>query len=123
MAVNIVLHRTLSLKCTGVNALSYPIHFNGSVLKLNEIGTTVKQKRVRCSDFQNILLQGLPYTCHLKNIKRYKRVGMPTEAFTCFNLAQNGHFIEHEWSDFYETFRNIIFDLRQIHNSYKIIKI
>ena len=47
MAANFVLHRTLSLKCTGVNALSYTVHFNRSILKLHKISTTVKGKRVR----------------------------------------------------------------------------
>ena len=62
MAANFVLHRTSSLKCTGVNALSFPVHFNGSILKLLNLGTTVKRERVRCSDFQNMLLPGLSYT-------------------------------------------------------------
>ena len=55
-----------------------------------------------------------------KNIKIYKTVGVPTKMPPYFNLTQNGHFIENGWSDFYETFRNVFFDLKQIHNSYKI---
>ena len=123
MAANFVLHRTSSLKCTGVNALSFPVHFNRSVLKLLNLGTTVKRKRVRCSDFQNMLLPGLSYTWHSKNIKIYKNMGVATKAPPCFNLAQNGHFLEHGWSDFYETFESGFFDFKQIHNSTKINKI
>ena len=57
-----------------------------------------------------------------KNIKIYKTVGVPTKMPPYFNLTQNGHFIENGWSDFYETFRNVFFDLKQIglHNSYNI---
>ena len=67
--LNFVLHRTSSLKCTGVNALSFPVHFNRSVLKLLNLGTTVKRKRVRCSDFQNMLFTGVILYLGLKTIK------------------------------------------------------
>ena len=52
-----------------------------------------------------------------------KECDVATKAPLCLNLEQNGHFIENRWSDFYETFRNVFFDLKQIHNSYKINKI
>ena len=123
MAANFLLHRTSSLKCTGVNALSFPVHFNGSVLKLLNLGTTVKRKWIRCSDFQNMLLPGLSYTWHSKNIKIYKNMGVATKAPSCFNLTQNGHFLEHGWSDFYKTFESGFFDFKQILNSTKINKI
>ena len=48
---------------------------------------------------------------------------MATKAPPCFNLAQNGHFLEHGWSDFYETFESGFFDFKQIHNSTNINKI
>ena len=110
-----------SLKCTGVNALLFPVHFNRSVLKLLNLGTTVKRKRVRCSDFQNMLLPGLSYTRHEKNIEIYKNVGVATKAPPFFNLAQNGHFLEHGWSDFYETFESGFFDFKQIHTVLSLI--
>ena len=44
MAAIFVLHRTSSLKWTGVNALSFPVHFNRSILKLLNMGTTVKKE-------------------------------------------------------------------------------
>ena len=110
MAANFVLHRTSTLKCTGVNALSFPVHFNGSVLKLLNLGTTVRRKR--CSDFQNILLpRGYLIPGIKKKHKIYKNVGVATKAPPCFNLAQNGHFLEHA------------FDFKQTHNSTKINKI
>ena len=123
MAAIFVLHRTSSLKWTGVNALSFPEHFNRSILKLLNMGTTVKQKSVRCPDFQNMLLPGLSYTWHLKNIKIYKNVGVATKAPPFFNLAQNGHLFEHRWSDFNKTFESGFFDFKQIHKSTKINKI
>ena len=59
----------------------------------------------------------------LKKYKTYKNVGVATKAPPCFYLAQNSHFLEHEWSDFYETFESGFFDFKQIHNSTKIEKI
>ena len=47
-----------------------------------------------------------------KNIKIYKTAGVPTKMPPYFNLTQNGLFIENGWSDFYETFRNVFFDLK-----------
>ena len=110
----------LPLKCTEVIALSYPVHFNRSILKLNNIGTTVKRKRVRCWDFQNMFEQGLTLypTWHSKNVKIYNNVGVATKAPRYLKLAQNGHFIENGWSDFYKIFRNVFFDLKQIHKRY-----
>ena len=32
-------------------------------------------------------------------------MGVATKAPPCFNLAQNGHFLEHEWSDFTKLLR------------------
>ena len=58
-----------------------------------------------------------------KNIKMYRNVGVATKAPPCFNLAQNSHFLEHGWSNFYETFESGFFDFKQIHNSTKINKI
>ena len=92
MAVDFVFHRMLSLKCTGVNALSYPVHFNRSVVKLLYIGTIVKRKRVRCSNFQNVLLQGLAYIRHSKKHKNVYESGRGDKSAPCFNLAQNGVF-------------------------------
>ena len=123
MAANFVFHRTSSLKCTGVNALSFPVHFNRSVLKLLNLGTTVKRKRVRCSLFSEYAFTEVILHLTLKNIKIYKNVGVATKAPPCFNLAQYGHFLEHGWSDFYETFDSGFFDFKQIHNSTKINKI
>ena len=37
-------------------------------------------------------------------------MGVATKAPLCFNLAQNGHFLEHGWSDFYKTFKSGFFD-------------
>ena len=50
-------------------------------------------------------------------------MGVATKASPCFNLAQNSHFLEHGWSDFYETFESGFFDFKEIHNSTKINKI
>ena len=50
-------------------------------------------------------------------------MGVVTKAPPCFNLVQNGHFLEHGWSDFYETFESGFFDFKQIHNSTKINKV
>ena len=50
-------------------------------------------------------------------------MGVATKAPSCLNLAHNGHFLEHGWSDFYETFENGFLDFKQIHNSTKINKI
>ena len=59
----------------------------------------------------------------IKNIKIYKNVGVATKAPPCLNLKQNGHFLEHGLSNFYETFDSGFFDFKQIHNSTKINKI
>ena len=48
---------------------------------------------------------------------------MATKAPLCFNLAQDSHFLEHGWSDFYETSESGFFGFKQIHNSTKINKI
>ena len=40
---------------------------------------------------------------------------MATKAPPFLNLAQNGHFLEHGWSDFYKTFESGFFDFKQIH--------
>ena len=50
-------------------------------------------------------------------------MGVATKAPPCFNLAQNGHFLVHRWSDFHETFESGFFDFKQIHNITKINKI
>ena len=50
-------------------------------------------------------------------------MGVATKAPPWFNLAQNGHFHEHGWSDFYKTFESGFFDFKQILNSTKINKI
>ena len=47
---------------------------------------------------------------------------MATKTPPCFNLVQNGHFIEHGLSDFYETFESGLFDFKQIHSRTKISK-
>ena len=52
MAANFVLHRTLPLKCTEVNALSYPVHFNGSILKLNNIAPRSNEKDLDAQIFR-----------------------------------------------------------------------
>ena len=83
----------------------------------------VKTHGLRCSDFQNMLLLRLSYTWLWKNMKIYKNMGVATKAPPCFNLVQNGHFLEHGWSDFYETFESGFFDFKQIHNSTKINKV
>lgn len=36
------LHGTVSLKCTGVNALSYPVHFNRGRFEITKNDATVK---------------------------------------------------------------------------------
>ena len=56
-------------------------------------------------------------------MKTYTNVGVAIKAPPCFHLAQNGHFHEHGWSNFYETFESGFFDLKQIHNSTKINKL
>ena len=50
-------------------------------------------------------------------------MGVATKVLPCFNLAQNDRFLEHGWSDFYETFESGFFDFKQIHNGTKINKI
>ena len=73
--------------------------------------------------FSEYAFTGVILYLTLKNIKIYKNVGVATKAPPCFNLAQNGHFLGHGWSDFYETFESGFFDFKQIHNSTKTSKI
>ena len=70
--------------------------------------------------FSEYAFTGVILYLTFKKHKIYKNMGLATKAPPCFNLAQNGHFLEHGWSDFYKTFESGFFDFKQIHNSNKI---
>ena len=55
-------------------------------------------------------------------MKIYKNVGTATKVPPCFDLVQNGPFIEHGWSDFYETFESGFLTSKRYITTLKSIK-